>query len=246
VDVVLRRVNSHVEIEVADTGKGIRPDFLPHIFERFRQGDSSVTREHGGLGLGLAIVKQLVELHGGSVHVVSPGEGMGSTFTVRLPVAGLRAAPDRSRRVQPESEPPPFGDIPQQNLSLAGIRVLVVEDEPDARDLIKRLLEKSNADVVVVSSVGEALGALEAARPDVILSDIGLPERDGYAFMRAIRQRGIRIPAAALTALARSEDRTRALQAGYQTHIAKPVEPVELIAAVAALANAAADRPSGA
>ncbi len=237
VQVVLARVNSHVELSVSDTGKGIKPEFLPYVFERFRQADSSAAREHGGLGLGLAIVKQLTELHGGTVRVSSAGEGQGATFVVHLPLAVMQPArggtPDP--RVHPQAEPlrPVLHDSP----SLKGLRVLVVDDEFDARDLVRRVLEECDAEVILAASVDEGLAAVSSERPSVILSDIGMPERDGYEFMRTLRQSGVRVPAAALTAFARSEDRTRALHAGYQSHIAKPVEPAELLATVAALAR---------
>ncbi len=235
VKVVVARANAYVEISVNDTGQGIKHEFLPYVFERFRQADSSTAREHGGLGIGLAIVKQLVELHGGSVRVASDGEGKGSTFTVSLPLAVVharskedpKAVSNTAARTTASSEPP----------NLSGIRVLIVDDESDARDMLKLLLEECNAEVMLAGSTDEGLVMLDRSLPDVILSDIGMPDRDGYSFMKAVRQRGIRIPAAALTAFARSEDRTRALQAGYQTHIAKPVETAELLATVASLAQ---------
>jgi len=235
VQVILSRVNSHVEISVSDTGKGIPSDFLPHVFERFRQADSSTTREHGGLGLGLAIVKQLVELHGGTVNAASEGEGKGSTFTVHLPLIAIQMNPGPSIKdsYRLAMDASPSGDLP----SLAGIRVLVVEDEPDAQVLIKRILEDCDATVVLAASAQEGLAAASRETLHVIVSDIGLPGGDGYHFMSTLRKSGNRVPAAALTAFARSQDRTRALQAGYQTHIAKPVEPAELLAAVAALAH---------
>lgn len=234
VQVVLARVDSHVEISVSDTGKGIKAEFLPHVFERFRQADSSTEREHVGLGLGLAIVKQLVEIHGGSVEVESEGEGKGSTFKVHLPLAIVHASKDVPS-VHPKAGQ--LTSVQGDSPNLSGVRVLVVDDEPDAREVIKRVLEECNAEVVLAGSAHEALVAVEQERPDVILSDIGMPERDGYAFMNAVRRRGIKIPAAALTAFARSEDRTRALRAGYQTHMAKPVDPAELLATVAALVH---------
>ncbi len=235
VQVVLARVNSHVEIAVSDTGKGISPAFLPHVFERFRQADSSPAREQGGLGLGLAIVKQLVELHGGSVRAKSNGEGRGSTFTVELPLA--MAHRDQTEPVGVHPKAHPLAPVKIERPNLEGIRVLVVEDEPDGRDLVRRVLEECRASVIVASNADEGLIATERELPDVILSDIGLPGRDGYAFMRELRQRGVMTPAIALTAFARSEDRTRALYAGYQTHIAKPVEPAELLATVASMAR---------
>jgi PAS domain S-box-containing protein len=235
VRVTLRQTASQVEIVVGDSGRGINPEFLPHVFERFRQADTSTTREHGGLGLGLAIVKQLVDLHGGVVAAASPGEGRGATFTVRLPCGrrGQDVVDDPTASIAPIAHDPP---------DLGGVTVLVVDDEPDARDLVGYVLAECGARVVSAGSAAEALSALDRERPDVILSDIGMPQRDGYAFMTEVRLRGIKVPAAALTAFVAPEDRTRALRSGYQAHIAKPVGPGELIAAVAALANRAAER----
>jgi len=239
VQLVLSRVNSHVELSVSDTGKGIAPEFLPHVFERFRQADSSTSREHGGLGLGLSIVRQLVELHGGTIAASSAGEGHGATFTVSLPLAIVHRRADGSPGVHPRASTlaAPAADT----ADLRGIRVLVVDDEADARDLIRRVLEESYAVVTTTTCAADAMQAAVTVRPHVILSDIGMPECDGYALMRDLRRAGIKAPAAALTAFARSEDRTRALQAGYTTHISKPIEPVELVAAVAALAHTSAE-----
>jgi PAS domain S-box-containing protein len=242
VQVVLARVNSHVELAVSDTGKGMKAELVPHVFERFRQGDSSSTRQHGGLGLGLAIVKQLTELHGGSVAAFSEGEGRGSTFTVSLPIAA-RERPPSPRHASLPSAPPIEEAEPQ---ALKGVRVLVVDDEPDARELVRRLLHECQAEVSVACSVDEALAATASKTFDVILSDISMPGRDGYEFIQELRKAGKRTPAAALTAFARSEDRTRALKAGYQTHITKPVEPTELVAAVAALVQVPRDASASA
>ena len=224
-------------MSVIDTGVGINPDFLPRVFDRFRQADSTTTRRHGGLGLGLAIVKQLVELHGGTVRASSPGPGQGATFIVSLPVAAAHPEPlpgetaglDRAEAAEPLCA---YG-------KLTGLKVLVVDDEPDARRLVKRILTDCEAEVVVASSVAEALAAVESFRPEVIVSDIGMPGRDGYDFIRRVRAKtGARdMPAAALTAFARAEDRKRALLAGFQTHLAKPVDPSELVAVVASLAG---------
>jgi CheY-like chemotaxis protein/nitrogen-specific signal transduction histidine kinase len=244
VQVVLERVNSHIEIAVADTGVGIKPEFLPHVFDRFRQEKASPTRTAAGLGLGLSIVKHLVELHGGSVHVVSAGEAQGATFTVCLPLSavqrngepGRRLHPRGSARLAPLFRPP----------DLSGITVLVVDDQPDARELIRRVLEDCEAVVLTVGSAGEALQAVAAHHPDVLVSDIGMPDVDGYELLRRIRALGAppggHLPAIALTAFARSEDRTRALRAGFLAHVAKPVEPSELVAAVASLVGRAGDR----
>ena len=237
VQVLLERVNSHVELSVSDTGQGISADFLPHVFERFRQADASTTRKHGGLGLGLAIVKQLVELHGGGIAAMSPGQGAGSTFTVSLPLAAVHRDLGEPRREHPRA--PRLHGIDLGCASLKGLKVLVVDDEPDARALIKRLLENCDALVTVAGSMAEALPLVESNRPDVLLSDIGMPDADGYELLRRVRalgqERGGNVPAVALTAFARSEDRTRALLAGFVVHVSKPVEPSELVATVASV-----------
>ncbi|HEX4494859.1 MAG TPA: ATP-binding protein, partial [Thermoanaerobaculia bacterium] len=233
VEVRLERVNSHIEILVADNGAGISPEFLPYVFDRFRQLDASTTRRHGGLGLGLAIVRHLVELHGGTVRVKSPGEGEGSTFIVALPLSIAHLTPAEGLRVHPVAEVED-GDpcAEDSNLDLKGIRVLVVDDEPDARETLRQILEHCNAEVETVSSAAEAVKRVESWRPDVLLSDIGMPGEDGYELIRRVRElppdRGGRTPAAALTAFARGEDRRRALRAGFQMHLAKPVEIQEL------------------
>lgn len=232
VQVTLRKVNSHVHVQVSDTGAGIAPDLLHHVFDRFRQADSSATRRHGGLGLGLSIVKSLVELHGGTVDVASDGENCGATFTVRLPLA-LASSP-ADLEVEPRPSEPALA-------SLRELRVLVLDDEEDAREVVRRLLEDAGAVVTAASSVHEALERLAGGfAPDVIVSDIGLPDRDGYDFIRSVRRMSpplSTVPAAALTALARLEDRKRALLSGFQTHLAKPVDPAELVATVASLAG---------
>jgi signal transduction histidine kinase/ActR/RegA family two-component response regulator len=238
VTVRVARRESQVEILVEDTGVGIAPEFLPRLFERFRQPESSTTRPHGGIGLGLAIVRHLVELHGGRVEAESRGRGQGATFRVVLPLLGTRgsAAPTgplpadaRALRGRP-------GALP----SLDGVRVLVVDDEKDARDVIVAILEQRGARTIEAGSVEEALAKLGEEHPDVLVSDIGLPEEDGYSLMRRIRalprERGGSIPAAALTAYARTEDRMQALLAGFQIHVPKPVQPAELIAVVSSLA----------
>ena len=227
VRVGLQQVDGQVEITVSDTGQGIQPQFLPYVFDRFRQADASTTRRHGGLGLGLSIVKSLVEMHQGSVEARSDGDGLGATFTVRLPLARPQAGTFfKAERVGQAAE-----------LTLQGLRVLVVDDEPDARALARRVLEERGAHVVTVASALEALAIVGGdIVPSVVVSDIGMPDQDGYDLirkMRALPGLAGRIPAVALTALARAEDRQRALLEGYQTHISKPVDPTELIAVIA-------------
>lgn len=245
VQVLLERVNSHLEVSVIDTGEGIAPEFLPHVFDRFRQADATTTRRHGGLGLGLAIVKQLVELHGGSIRAKSPGRGQGSTFTVLLPVTAIH--PDPSGATGAGDRRHPGAAVAQQQplddscAEIAGVRILVVDDEPDARALVKRFLEDCQAVVTTAASAEEALQLVESQRPDVLVSDIGMPGEDGYALIRKVRglgaARGGNVPAVALTAYARAEDRVKAVLAGFQHHVVKPVEPAELIAMVASLAG---------
>jgi CheY-like chemotaxis protein len=235
------RVDTHVELIVSDTGNGIPSEFLPYVFERFRQADSTTTRSHGGLGLGLAIVRHLVELHGGTVRAESAGVGQGATFTVALPVRAVSATGDAQaiRAALVRASPAAKGEQ-----VLTGVRVLVVDDEADARELLVSVLEQFGAKPRAVGSVSEAfsalgeLDALEGLRPDVLVSDIGMPGEDGYVLIRRLRtlegERGIpSLPAVALTAYARGEDRQRALAAGFQVHVAKPVEPSELVGAIA-------------
>lgn len=235
VQVRLERDQSSVLVEVADSGVGIQEELLPHIFERFRQADGGYTRTSTGLGLGLSIVKSLVELHGGVVDALSEGTGAGSTFRVRLPLSPVRAEP----LVHPTAEPDGDKSLPWQ--SLEGVRILLVEDEADAREVLVSLLEGVNAEVTAVASAREALDYLDASKPDVLVSDIGMPGMDGYELLRTLRRRrvadGGRIPAVALTAYARSQDRTQAFAAGFQAHVPKPVDPAELMSAVASLAG---------
>jgi PAS domain S-box-containing protein len=243
VQVLLERVNSHLEITVSDTGVGIVPEFLPHVFDRFRQVDGSSTRRHGGLGLGLAIVRHLVELHGGSVRAKSGGEGQGATFIVALPLPIVHDGWGSTQRVHPLAEPPHRPSTPDGPLecppSLAGLQILVVDDEPDARELMTQILEACEATVLAVPSTAAALKAMERFRPDVLLSDIGMPEQDGYDLIRQVRalpeEQGGAVPAAALTAFARAEDRRRALLSGFQAHLAKPIERDDLLTIVASL-----------
>jgi PAS domain S-box-containing protein len=227
VRVSLRFLDTQARIEVADNGTGIRPEFLPHVFDRFHQADRSITRRFGGLGLGLSIVKHLVELHGGEVLAASEGEGQGATFTVTLPVVGDVTEIDRRRDTI---------DGTDVSVPLHAIRLLVVEDEADTLEFLRRLLTAHGATVLTAMTAGEALSLVRDERPDLLISDIGLPEMDGYDLIQRVRREptpGRDIPAIALTAYARSEDRTRALRAGYQAHIAKPVEPNELLAMIA-------------
>jgi CheY-like chemotaxis protein len=241
VDVVIERSNNHMEVRVVDTGEGISPDFLPHMFERFRQADGATTRRHTGLGLGLALVRQLVELHGGTVHAASQGVGRGATFTVRLPSSAGeahvgQAAALGERRIA-ASVASPMPRLPR----LDGLRILVVDDNPDGRTLTSLLLTQAGASVKAVASVREALQMLEVERPDALVSDIGLPDEDGYGLIRQIRQyeaeHGGFLPAVALTGYARADDRARTLAAGFQAHVPKPVEPVELTAAIATITH---------
>jgi signal transduction histidine kinase len=232
IHVMLERINSHVELSVVDTGEGISPEFLPHLFERFSQSDASTTRKHGGLGLGLSIVKNLVELHGGSIRAQSAGEGRGATFVLRLPIRVTKETRDKSVPAPHRS-----GKSLQGGDHLAGLKVLVVDDEPDARELVHQYLVKCGATAALAASAAEAHLVLDHFRADVIISDIGMPEQDGYEFIRAVRNSGDKTPAIALTAFARADDRIRSIQAGFQSHLPKPVEPAELLTIVASLAG---------
>ena len=248
VEIRLVSTGSHVEIQVSDTGKGISADFLPYVFDRFRQADGTTTRSQTGLGLGLALVRHLVELHGGSVLASSPGEGHGATFTVQLPLlsvkerSGDRSSPGASGTAEGQSETfPESQSHPLTELLLAGLQVLVVDDEPDTREFIAIALQQYGAVVKAVASAPEAMGVLEGWQPDVLVSDIGMPQEDGYELIRKVRAseagRGTQIPAVALTAYARNEDRTRAIAEGFQMHMSKPVQLGELAELVANLAK---------
>jgi signal transduction histidine kinase/CheY-like chemotaxis protein len=236
VQVSLEQLNSHLEIAIADTGCGISPDFLPHVFERFRQSEESTTRRHGGLGLGLSIVKQIVELHGGYVRAQSKGEGQGSTFVVSLPlqIAQVEESNDRIRPVVENGSTSNF-ELP----NLKGLTILAVDDEQDIANVLRLYLQQRGAKVITAVSAIEALEALEKLKPDVIISDIGMPGTDGYQLIRAIRSRNVErggtIPAIALTAFARSEDRKKALLAGFQNHLSKPVNHEELLIVISML-----------
>jgi signal transduction histidine kinase len=236
VEVRLRLDGGSAEIRVLDTGAGIRPDFLPYVFDRFRQAESTITRSHGGLGLGLSIVRHLVELHGGSVAVRSDGEGKGAEFTVRLPVR--LSVPEGT--ILTERVDATAGVWNNPSL-LGGVRVLIVEDEEDTRELLIASLQQCGAEVTAVASVAEALASLDRSLPDVLVSDLAMPDEDGYSLIRKVRSRdpeaGGKIPAAALTAYARAEDRVRALASGFQRHLPKPVDPSDLINLVASLAG---------
>jgi CheY-like chemotaxis protein len=245
VQVLLERVDSCVEVSVSDSGEGIKPEFLPYVFDRFRQADASTTRRHGGLGLGLAIVRQLVELHGGTIRARSSGVDKGATFTIRLPVTPVQqeVEADAPRR-HPEAGPVPRLDL-DLCAKIAGVKVLVVDDEADSRAVVKRLLEDCEAVVITSGSAADAIERVVRDRPDVLVSDIGMPGEDGYALIRRVRalgpENGGNVPAVALTAYARSEDRMRSVLAGFQMHVAKPVEPAELITMIASLAGRVAE-----
>ena len=233
IQVLAHRVASHLEISVTDTGEGIAPEFLSQLFERFSQADASTTRNHGGLGLGLSIVRHLVEMHGGTIRAESPGVGQGATFVVSLPILAVNSVDGESRDQIGEDR----RTLSRDATKLKGLRILVVDDEADARDLVRRFLIDCEAIPELAASAAEAESLLSSFKPNVIISDIGMPNRDGYAFMRGVRRQGLTTPALALTAFARDEDRASSIQAGYQMHLRKPVDPAELIAAVASLAG---------
>ncbi|BAB75141.1 PAS domain S-box protein [Anabaena sp. FACHB-709] len=233
VEIHLKAVNDQAQIQVIDTGKGITPEFLPYVFDYFRQADGTTTRNFGGLGLGLAIVRQVVELHGGTVQAKSPGDGLGATFTVNLPLS------PKNEAMNHEDKNPVSANF--QPATLSGVRVLIVDDEPDIRDLVTFILEDYDVKVIAVSSAQEALEALSQSLPDIIVSDIGMPDVDGYMLMRQLRQRspqeGGNLPAIALTAYAGEINQKQALAAGFQLHISKPVDPDALIEAIGNLVN---------
>jgi CheY-like chemotaxis protein len=239
IQVHLERVSSLVEITVSDTGQGIPPDVLPHVFERFQQGDSTSTRRHTGLGLGLALVRHLVELHGGSVEASSAGEGQGATFVVKLPVAIARGDAGAARPRRGRVHPTATAVMATAGPPLRGLRVLVVDDDRDGLDLVAAILINAGAEVRTAGSAADGLEAVQTWDPDVLISDIEMPGEDGYAFIRRVRAlegaAAGRTPAIALTAYGRVEDRLRTLSAGYTMHVPKPVDPAELVVVVAAL-----------
>ncbi len=238
IEVRLCQVDSYAQLSISDTGQGIDPEFVPRVFDRFLQADSTSTRLHGGLGLGLAIVRYLVEMHGGEVSAESPGLGLGSTFTVRLPILTARRKESHPELVERRTTEERSAE---RSPLLDGVRVLVVDDDSDTREMVALALAERQADVKTCSSVGEALDAFKEWKPDVLVSDIQMPEQDGYELITEVRHlerdRDEKIPAVALTAYARSEDRARALQLGYNVHVSKPVDPAELVMVVAGLAG---------
>ena len=238
IEIRLESRDDHAILSIRDSGQGISADFLPYVFDRFRQADSTATRAHGGIGLGLSIVRHLVELHGGTVKAESDGPNLGATFTVQLPLTINR------QRVTDVFRHEDLSSLASLRLTaLDGLRVLVVEDDTDAREMLTTLLGKCRVDVRAVASCAEALRVIRDQQPDVLVSDIAMAGEDGYTLIRRLRQleaeHGGHLPAIALTALARDEDRDRALSAGFQAHLAKPVEPAELTAVVASLARRA-------
>jgi signal transduction histidine kinase/ActR/RegA family two-component response regulator len=246
VSVRLLRVGQNLQVEVTDDGEGIAAETLQFIFERFRQGDASSTRRHGGLGLGLSIVRQLVELHGGAVSAHSDGRSKGAVFRVTLPVAIRPAEAIRLAEVRPLQPESASSEEEMPPVDLQGLSVLVVDDEPDARALVQRLLQDCQATVATVASADEALHFLDSTMPDVIVSDVGMPGTDGYSLMRRIRARsdaGAAVPAIALTAYARAEDQSRAIAAGFQCHLRKPVEAAALLSSVERLGRVARSAP---
>jgi CheY-like chemotaxis protein len=229
ITVMARRMNDRVELRVTDSGEGIAPEFLPFIFDRYRQADASATRSHGGLGLGLSIAKHIVELHGGTIDAFSEGPGRGATFVVRLPPSELEVRTDAGRNT---------------DVSLAGAHVLVVEDQPDGRELVARIITERGGRVSTAVNASEAIARFTEEPPHLVISDIAMPGMNGYELLNRLRalEEGRRVPAIALTPYARAEDRTRSLLAGYQGHVPKPVDPAELLATVASLLQLA-ERP---
>ena len=237
ISVVVSRSGSGFSIQVKDAGIGIKSEFLPYVFDRFSQADLSSTREHGGLGLGLAIVRHLVDLHGGSVHAASEGENKGATFTVELPIGALKeaASPDIANlNLEGVTE---FAE----EFTLNGLKILIVDDEPEARELLSAMLQLRGAEVQTCCSAAESLPLIESWQPSVLVSDISMPVEDGYSLIRKIRRTASvqKLPAVALTAYARPQDRMRALAAGFNMHVSKPVEAAELVMVIAGLCDRA-------
>jgi PAS domain S-box-containing protein len=243
IEVGLQRVNSQAEISVRDSGEGISSEFLPYVFDRFRQGDGKTTRLHSGLGLGLAIVRHLVELHGGTVNAHSDGRGRGATFKVRLPVLSINSVPGSKTAASDLTKARGTDGLSIEcPPRLDGVRVLVVDDDSDTRQMLKAVLSECQAHVIIAASAAEAIEEIERRKPDVLVSDLGMPEQDGYELIKKVRgmesaDHTVRIPALALTAYAKAEDRVRALASGYQVHLSKPVEPAEFVLVVANLAG---------
>jgi CheY-like chemotaxis protein/anti-sigma regulatory factor (Ser/Thr protein kinase) len=241
VDVWLGRTDGRLELSVTDTGIGIEPDFVPCIFDRFRQADSTSTRRYGGLGLGLSIVRNVVEMHGGRVSVSSPGKGRGATFKILLPAALPQFQQTQNVEGKTESKQPVERKGHEAGLNLTGVRVLVVEDDPDTLELLRFILDRRGAEVNTAASTREALDVMEHWQPTTLVSDLAMPDQDGYELIGRIRSRGSErggnIPAVAVSAYTRTEDRIRALSAGFQMHLPKPVDPEELVATVASLAG---------
>ncbi|HET9762985.1 MAG TPA: response regulator, partial [Casimicrobiaceae bacterium] len=239
VQVVVKRVNSQVEIAVSDTGEGISPEFLPHVFERFQQAELGTSRAHGGLGLGLAIARHIVELHGGMIHAESPGVGKGAVFAVKLPLIVRARRPGEDERLHPSGgivEPA----MEEARIPLLGLRVLLVDDDPESNEVVRTLLASCGAEVEVAGSTAQALGVLERWKAHILVSDIGMPREDGFALIRKVRARDGspgRVPAVALTAYTSVEDRVRLFSAGFQAHVTKPLDPAELVAVVASIAR---------
>jgi CheY-like chemotaxis protein len=240
----LRREGTSIELAVADSGQGIEPAFLPHVFERFSQAEGSSSRRHGGLGLGLALVRHLIEAHGGTVSADSAGRGQGARFVVLLPVRAVYERLPDSERSSPLASPP--SSLP--NIDLAGITALVVDDEADSRDLVATVLRASGAQVIAAGSAAAALQALNELQPHVLISDVGMPEVDGYTLIREVRRlphaSARALPALALTAYSREKDRREALEAGFQAHVSKPVEPGDLVRVVASLVDRTVESPA--
>jgi len=238
VQVRLHQIDEDLEIVVSDSGAGITPEFLPHVFERFRQADSRLSREYGGLGLGLAISRELIELHGGTIRAESDGSGKGATFSVRL--LQSPSSRDRFEIAEERRRAEPRGQA-AATVDLSGLQILIVDDDPDALTLMREILETAGATVIGADSGRAALSVLDERIPHAIVSDLGMPGMDGFELLAELRRSPVdsrrHIPAAALTAYARSEDRARSLQSGFQIHLSKPIDPRELVAAVAALAR---------